>query len=560
MRSSILTLAALCAAVAACSDVAGPDQKVNRELSGSTAASVTISPKVDTVQVGKSITLTAVAKTAGGTEITGATFYWGITDTNTAKVKAGVVTGRKAGTVQIVAISGRVYGKSTVVITAASSSNDSAAVSESTTPVTSGSLFSGYSPTSSHYQHIRTMMTDFYYAWTSAERDWAGKHYDAAMSGARDAWKAVDPSGVQIPYSLEWSTVVPGQQGDNLLNVYYSDMKSWYASHTQYRLEDAFLHVAGAARRDSASRVVVKIWDTNRWLMNPADPGNRAYQVDRYRRGTANTEGAFIDEAGSGGITPFIKNVAEFPNPVDYQAPFTSLLAEIRQGIGNKILMLNASEYHADWDLANIRAAGAVQLENFNNPMYSGMPSRWGWVDQLLADGVTVDLVPVYSSEWVTRHSSLYPAGGIYATSAQRLKMWELSSYYMSVGATPDRFYLTLENTWDAPYSSLWLKAQEANIGHPRAPRSVFATGTDPVGKSYTVYGRDFDRALVLVRGQTGWSTQSYGSETAARVTLPSGEQWLPLHADGTLGAPVTSVSLRNSEAMILIKKSTITN
>jgi hypothetical protein len=138
--------------------------------------------------------------------------------------------------------------------------------------------------------------------------------------------------------------------------------------------------------------------------------------------------------------------------------------------------------------------------------------------------------------------------------------MWELSSYYMSVGATPDRYYLTLENTWDVPYSSLWLKAQEANIGHPRAPRSVFATGTDPIGNRYTVYGRDFDRALVLVRPQSGYSTQSYGSSTAARVSLPAGEQWLPLHADGTLGAPVTSVSLRNSESMILIKKSTVTN
>jgi len=37
-------------------------------------------------------------------------------------------------------------------------------------------------------------------------------------------------------------------------------------------------------------------------------------------------------------------------------------------------------------------------------------------------------------------------------------------------------------------------------------------------------------------------------------VPLPNGESLRPLHGDGTLGAPVTSVMLRNAEAVILVR------
>jgi len=69
---------------------------------------------------------------------------------------------------------------------------------------------------------------------------------------------------------------------------------------------------------------------------------------------------------------------------------------------------------------------------------------------------------------------------------------------------------------------------------------------------------RDFDRALVLFRAQTGWGAQRYDDATAVTVALPTGEAWLALHPDGTLGAAVTSVKLRNADAVILIKARTI--
>jgi hypothetical protein len=122
----------------------------------------------------------------------------------------------------------------------------------------------------------------------------------------------------------------------------------------------------------------------------------------------------------------------------------------------------------------------------------------------------------------------------------------------MVVPSSPDKLQLQLVNTWDRPFSSVWIKAQEANIGHPTGPRQQKA------GLGGLVYQRDFDRGLIVMHAQTGWDAQQYDDATAISIPLPAGETWLPLHADGTLGAPVTSVKLRNAEAAILVKQRTI--
>jgi hypothetical protein len=178
-------------------------------------------------------------------------------------------------------------------------------------------------------------------------------------------------------------------------------------------------------------------------------------------------------------------------------------------------------------------------------------------VESLTNQGVLVDFVNLYDSPYVNTIPNTYPRGN-QATPAQRMKMWELASYYMAVSSTPDQLALQLENTWDVPYSTVWIRAQEANIGHPISARVLASRGTDPLGQTYAVYTRDMDRALVVVRVNQGWGTHSYLDGSAVTIPLPGTDVWLPLMADGTLGAPVTSVRLRNVEAMILVKKSRI--
>ena len=414
------------------------------------------------------------------------------------------------------------------------------------------SLYSGYSPRSPHWQHITTMMTDYIYTWTPTERAWAGAHYDMAMSGSGSAWRAVNPTVSHYPYSLLWTTMQPSS-GSNIYTSYYADMKHWYASHRQYAIEKAFLHKKGSSG-DSASRVSFVIWGSARWAINAADPGVRAYDVDRMQRVSAADNGAFIDEFSTGDMGAHIGVTRETTSATQYTATFAPLLVAIKKAT-HKRFLLNTAEYVSATDRANITASGGSHVEMFNNFKYSGMIDRWKWIQTLTAAGAFVDFVSTYSTQDVLNLGSSYPRGNS-ATSVQRAKLWELASYYMAVSASPHLFGLQLENAWNKPYSTIWIKAQEANIGHPRAERLQKSQGTDPQGNPYFVYTRDFDRALVVLRLQQGWNAHTYGDGSAITVPLPTGERWIPLNADGTVGAPVTSIRLRNSEAAILLKSS----
>ncbi len=570
------TLAAAATAIAtaaACSD-APPTAatKLPTDVQAALASGyqpLVITPAVDTVEVGKSITLEVEIPGEVGDTTTGTPddvpVYWGSNDPTVASVGGGKITGRKPGEISVVALTEHAVGLATVVVVEASSKDggndpsvpDSSAAGVPTPPTSGnelGMLASGYSTTSPHWSHIRTLATDFYYLWTPEQRAWAGQHFDAALSGNTDAWFAANPTVTQLPYTLFWTLLTPDNDSKPYLSsTYYDDMKQWYASHTEYRLEDAFLH--SSTSKSEATRLKVHIWDSDRWMINPSDAGARAYTIDRYRRLVQGTSGVFVDEASSGDILPRVRGAVEFVQD-RYEADYTSLLAAIKREIGSKTIMLNTAEYTKPFDRANASAAGAVHLALFNNPMKTQMTERWRWVEELLALGVDVDMESPYPASWGDEHSYEYPKGN-YATSGQRLRMWELASYYMVVGQSPDGLYLHLKAPdWQTPLSDYWLPAIEANIGHPVNARSEKAQGTDPTGQAYTIYQREFDRALVLIRPQRGWGTQNYEDATAVDVTLPSGEVWLPLHADGTLGASVTSVKLRNSESLILVKRS----
>jgi hypothetical protein len=581
---SIAAAATAFAASAACADkppTAAPEFPTDIQAAlASGYQALIITPAVDTVEVGKSIKLEVEipGKVGDTTHISpdDVTVYWGSNDPTRASVGGGTITGRKPGKISVVALTAHAVGLATVVIKEASSNEteqpdpdssvtgtptpDSSGIDSSSTETPApgendmGLLASGYSTTSPHWSHIRTLTTDFYYSWTPDLRAWAGQHFDAALSGSSAAWLSANPSVTQLPYTLFWSLLTPGNDSKPYLSsTYYDDMKSWYAEHGEYRLEDAFLH--SSTSKSASTRLKAHIWDSDRWMINPSDPGARAYTIDRYRRLAQGKSGVFVDEAASGDILPRVRGAVEFSEG-RYQADYTSLLGEIKKVYGSKMLMLNTAEYTKDFDRANAIAAGAVHLEKYNNPLKTQMNLRWNWIEELRSNGVAVDLVNPYSSAWADQHSTEYPRGN-YATSGQRMHMWELASYYMVVGQNPDGlFFHLLAPNWTTPLDDYWLPAIEANIGHPVGARDDSRQGTDPTGQVYTIYSREFERALVLIRTQRGWGAQNYKDATAVEVSLPPGESWLPLHADGTLGAAVTKVKLRNSESLILIKKS----
>ncbi len=429
------------------------------------------------------------------------------------------------------------------------------------------SLTSGYNPVSPHWQHIRTMMTDFYYNWTPAERAWAGRHYDFAMSGDANAWRAQNPTVQHYKYVLLQAAILPKTPGKgDLQSAWLPDMSRWYVAHPQFTLESAFLHQAGQPA-DSAHRLKPWGWATPTWIINPADAGLIAYTTDRFQRAAESEDGLFIDSQGSGDIAKNSKGSSEYPVPSKYPpeltgyfTPYAKLLATLKGALRTKTIMLNTGPYRFAPDSAFLAAAGATHMEKTNNPISSDLPATWVWIDKLLASGVFVDLVDAHDAADMP---GVVKRG--YATSVEdafrRMKFAELASYYMVVPRAPDRLALQLVNMWDRPYPPLWLKAQEANIGHPTAVRRLENAGViarDPVGQPVNVYTRDFDRALVIFRAQSGWGKQIYGDTTGVRFALPAGEKWLPLAPDGSVGDAVTSVSLRNGDAAIVVKASTI--
>jgi hypothetical protein len=139
-----------------------------------------------------------------------------------------------------------------------------------------------------------------------------------------------------------------------------------------------------------------------------------------------------------------------------------------------------------------------------------------------------------------------------------RTQIGALAYYYLL--ADPDSTFLMFfggyepGNTWQRH----WTAAVAYNVGKPRAAWSVWATGTDPgtAGLTYKIYGREYDNALVLFKplsyARGAKEIATLGDETASKHDLKG--TYRPLQGDGTLGEPVTSVSLRNGEGAILVK------
>ncbi len=397
------------------------------------------------------------------------------------------------------------------------------------------------------------MMTDFYYSWTPTERAWAGAHYDMAMSGSGSAWRAANPTVGHLTYALLWSMLVGSST--SVATGYYSDMQSWFASHTQYSLEKAFVHKRGASF-NQAGRVHYYRLGAYRWAINPKDPGAIAYTVSRAQRIAAGDGGIFFDEASSGDMTSTLGDMQEFATRTDYVAAIANVLAQVKAAVGSKMIMLNTAGYTTSLDSINARRAGAVHLEQFNNFKWSGMYDHWRWVRNLASQGVFVDVVSAYSTRDMPGMASYYPPGNS-PSNTQRAKLWELCSYYLSLPESgAGNVAVQLENYWSVPYSTIWTKAQEANIGRPVAPMWEFSRGTDPLGQRYVIYARDFERARVMLRLQQGWGSQNYMDATAITINLPTNERWVPLNANGTVQSAVSTLRLRNSEAAILLRSS----
>jgi len=407
-----------------------------------------------------------------------------------------------------------------------------------------------------HFSHISVFYTDFYSRYASpadqrATYDFLGPRLDGVMSGPRDKWKAANSTIKHFAYALQFTVPMPGQAKANSdpASGYYSDMERWYASHKQYDMENAFLHRGG---HDAAHRVQVKIWDSMRYGMNPGDPGHRAYQVDRLSRVAQGEDGVFLDEFG-GPMNGVSKPTDEFATPAAYMAAETELISQVHDAIKPRFLLINIAEYWNPADSALVVAGGGAHLERTNFPFTDRLTGRWTQIDNMLAMNVYTEFVTLWAyTDWVKSRTFPSFQGGMYSSPLERGQLVQLASYYMVVPKDPQRLTFDQQNLWNVRPDTAWMPALEVDVGHPREARHMIASGTDAAAQKYRIYARDFDKAYVVIRPQIDWRKQTYADSTGIVVPLPAPMR--PLHRDGSLGAAVSSVTLRNVEAAILFK------
>jgi hypothetical protein len=103
--------------------------------------------------------------------------------------------------------------------------------------------------------------------------------------------------------------------------------------------------------------------------------------------------------------------------------------------------------------------------------------------------------------------------------------------------------------------------AIQINLKGPPYPVS----GKYRVGSyAYTIFAREFEKALVVDKPMATWQVKESGTASATMSPLPATADnptgvYYQLNVDGTVGrTPLKQVSLRNAEGMILIKASAI--
>jgi len=194
-----------------------------------------------------------------------------------------------------------------------------------------------------------------------------------------------------------------------------------------------------------------------------------------------------------------------------------------------------------------------MAMTEIANTPYAEMEGVWNYVERLVAEGTVVHL-----STGVTAATKNEPRrdmnAGNFRTVAERVLLFEYASYLMTVNPERmDGMFFNFYGTGTVPMESVWLRAFETDIGRALEARRIAERGTDSNEREYRIWSREFDRALVLIRPKAKYDYEQYGDQTAVTVSLPAGP-WRLLTGDGSLIGPMTRVTLRNSEAAILLK------
>jgi hypothetical protein len=323
------------------------------------------------------------------------------------------------------------------------------------------------------------------------------------------------------------------------------------ANHDGYLSDAEYAHRRRGmdARFAYQSRIFYAYYGQERFATNPSSTAFRNWAVEyevSYLKSHPGVSGLFVDN--SGGNIFFDSTKVREPSAT-YSTDYGSLLSAIGKAIAPKWILANTSAG------STTTADGVVSQNTGYFEEFALRPLSAGWAQFENLAGTVAHRAALKSPPPVAVLDSL-PLGG--SPTDPRTQIATLAEYYLL--ADPKTTFLdpfggaAPGTTW----AQHWFGALTYNVGQPKGEWSLFATGTDPANHAltYRVYQRSYSNALVLYKPLSyATSARSPGSLSGSTATTQKlNGTYRPLRANGTLGAPVTSISLRNGEGAILIK------
>jgi hypothetical protein len=282
-----------------------------------------------------------------------------------------------------------------------------------------------------------------------------------------------------------------------------------------------------------------------RFATNPSDPAFRAWAVNyevQFLNNNPWAAGLFMDNSTG---TPPAKSgsVVELLNT--YSTDYATLLYEIGRAISPKWIMANTAG-------GGRSANPTVQLVQsyFEEFAIRALAQNYLQFENLAATVATRSAL-ASPAPYAVLDSS--PQGG--SPTDPRTELATLAYYYLL--ANPSSTFLDYDGGYDpsGPWSQHWFPAMITNIGQPTGSWSLFASGADPSNSAltYHIYQRSFTNGLVLYKPLSYGNGVTGTTANATATTQSLGGLYYLVQADGTLGAPITSITLRNGEGAILI-------
>jgi hypothetical protein len=336
---------------------------------------------------------------------------------------------------------------------------------------------------------------------------------------------------------------------------------------------------SGALRADCRAQAFV--WGDARTLFAVGDSAYRSAMAARLLGTTDDTvRGVFLDEHApflgdaiklgvqthleqGGGLVEYDGRRPGDPSlDVDWNADVAGALAAFHGAFEaqDRFLLVNLATYALRDDaLAQAAAAGGVTVEGLWRPDAFDGTERFlagvGALRGLVRDGARVDL---YGTLGYTGPAGYTPGG--YADAATRYRMWRFAASMLVMAAPADVGTAYFNPTLDVDFQGdplawrgEWLDAFAVDLGAPTGEAALVADGryTSSAGVDCPawVVGRSFERGHVLVRARDAWNCSDW--DAALSVTLPGA--YRVLQPDGSAGARVTSLEVRNAEAFVLV-------